>query len=50
VSSLAIPGTDYQSFVGSVVISVEFGREDHGSIPATAVGRGLQPLNARTEP
>jgi hypothetical protein len=26
----------------------EFGREDHGSIPATIIGRELRLLNART--
>jgi hypothetical protein len=28
------------------VIDVEFDREGHGSIPATATGRGLEPLDA----
>ncbi|MCI66908.1 hypothetical protein A2U01_0088166, partial [Trifolium medium] len=36
--------------VGSVVIVAELGRENHGSIPATAIGRGLEPLDARTDP
>jgi hypothetical protein len=26
----------------------ELGRKDHGSIPATAIGRELEPLNVRT--
>jgi hypothetical protein len=30
----------YQSLVGSVVIGAELSWEDHGSIPATAIGRG----------
>ncbi|MCI23947.1 hypothetical protein A2U01_0045130, partial [Trifolium medium] len=34
----------------SVVIGAELGREDHGSIPATAIGRRLKPLDARTDP
>jgi hypothetical protein len=29
-----------------MVINAEFGREDHGSIPTTAIGRGLKPLDA----
>jgi hypothetical protein len=40
----------YQSLVGLVVIGAKFGREDHGSIPATTIGRGLEPLDARTGP
>jgi hypothetical protein len=39
-----------QSLVGSVVIDAELGREDYGLIPATAIGRGLELLNARTDP
>jgi hypothetical protein len=26
------------------VIGAELGMEDHGSIPATAIGRGLEPI------
>ncbi|MCI21744.1 hypothetical protein A2U01_0042914, partial [Trifolium medium] len=37
------------SLVGSVVIDAELGREDHGSIPATAIGRGQKPLDVRTD-
>jgi hypothetical protein len=33
-----------------VVIDAELGREDHGSIPATAIGRGLEPLGVKTDP
>jgi hypothetical protein len=33
-----------------VVIDAELGREDHSSIPATAIGRGLEPLDAITDP
>ncbi|MCI58347.1 hypothetical protein A2U01_0079602, partial [Trifolium medium] len=33
-----------------MMIDVELGREDHSSIPATAIGRGLKPLDARTDP
>ena len=33
----------YQRSVGSVVPGAELGREDHGSIPRNAVGRGLKP-------
>jgi hypothetical protein len=33
-----------------MMIDIEFGREDHGSIPATAIRRGLKPLNVRTDP
>jgi hypothetical protein len=32
------------------VIDAELCREDHGSIPTTAIERGLEPLNARTNP
>jgi hypothetical protein len=32
------------------MIDAEIGREDRGSIPATAIGRGLEPLDARTDP
>jgi nucleoside phosphorylase len=39
-----------ESLVGSVVISVELGREDHDSIPVTVIGRGLKPLDVRTDP
>jgi hypothetical protein len=30
------------------VIDAELGRENHGSIPATAIERGLEPLNVKT--
>jgi hypothetical protein len=30
--------------VDLVVIDIELSREDHGSIPATAIKRGLKPL------
>ncbi|MCI11067.1 hypothetical protein A2U01_0032166, partial [Trifolium medium] len=43
-------GINHQSLVGPVVIGVELGREDHGSIPATAIGKGLELLDARTDP
>jgi hypothetical protein len=33
-----------------VVIDAEFGMEDHGSIPATVIGRRLLSLDARTDP
>jgi hypothetical protein len=33
-----------------MVIGAELGREDHGSIPTTAIGRGLKPLYVKTEP
>jgi hypothetical protein len=32
------------------VIDAEFGKEDHGSIPATAIGMRLEPLDVRTDP
>jgi hypothetical protein len=32
-----------------VVIDAEFGREDHGSISATAIGRELELVDARTD-
>jgi hypothetical protein len=32
-----------------VVISAKFGREDHGSIPTTAIRRGLKSLDVRTD-
>jgi hypothetical protein len=40
----------YQSLVGLVVIDAELDRDDRGSIPATAIGRRLKPLDARTDP
>lgn len=36
--------------VGPVVISVELGREDHGSTSAIAIGREIEPLNDRSNP
>jgi hypothetical protein len=33
----------------SVVIGAKLGREDYGSILATAIGRRLKPLDARTD-
>jgi hypothetical protein len=33
-----------------MVIDTEFGRKDHDSIPATAIERGLEPLDARIDP
>jgi hypothetical protein len=38
-----------ESLIGSVVIGVEFGRDDHGLIPVIAIGRGLEPLDALQE-
>jgi uncharacterized protein YaaW (UPF0174 family) len=32
------------------MIDAGLGREDHSSIPATAIGRGLKLLNAITDP
>jgi hypothetical protein len=32
-----------------VVISAEFGKENHGLIPAIAIKRGLKSLDARTD-
>jgi hypothetical protein len=32
-----------------MVIDVELGRENYGSIPATAIRRGLKPLDARID-
>jgi hypothetical protein len=32
------------------VIDTELGRKDHGSIPTTAIWKGLEPLDARTDP
>jgi hypothetical protein len=51
----------YQSLVGSMLIDVRLtlllmtidvglDREDHGSIPATTIERGLKPLDVRTNP
>jgi hypothetical protein len=31
------------------VIDAEFGRKDHGSIARNAIGRGLEPLDAKTD-
>jgi hypothetical protein len=33
-----------------VVIDAELGREDHGSILATVIRRGLKPLDTKTDP
>jgi hypothetical protein len=33
-----------------VVIDADLDREDHGSIPATVMGKGLEPLDGRTDP
>jgi hypothetical protein len=33
-----------------VIIDAEFGRENHGSIPATAIEIGLESLDVRTDP
>jgi hypothetical protein len=33
---------------GLVVIDVGLGRKDHGSILATALGKGLEPFDVRT--
>ncbi|MCI68196.1 hypothetical protein A2U01_0089455, partial [Trifolium medium] len=38
------------SLVGLVVIGAGLDREDHGSIPATTIGRRLKPLDAGTDP
>jgi hypothetical protein len=38
----------HQSLVGSVVIDIELGREDHGSIPRNCDREGLKPLDDRT--
>jgi hypothetical protein len=38
------------SLVGWVVIGAELGMEDHGLIPRNYDGRGLEPLDARTDP
>jgi hypothetical protein len=35
--------------VGLVVIDAELDREDHVSIPATAIGRGLKSLYVKTD-
>jgi hypothetical protein len=32
------------------VINAEFGRNDHGSIPATVIDKGLEALDTRTNP
>jgi DUF2075 family protein len=32
-----------------VVIGAEFGRKNHGSIPATAIGRGLKSLDVKAD-
>jgi hypothetical protein len=40
----------YLSFVGSVMIVIEFGKNDHSSIPTIVIGRGLESLDARTVP
>lgn len=45
-----IPTINHQSLVGPVVIGAGLGREDHSSIPATAIGRGLEPLDVITDP
>jgi hypothetical protein len=37
----------YLSFVGSVMIVIEFGKNDHSSIPTIVIGRGLESLDAK---
>jgi hypothetical protein len=37
-----------RSLVNSMVIDAKLGRKDYGSIPQTAIGRRLKPLDART--
>jgi hypothetical protein len=32
-----------------MMFGVELGTVDYGSIPTTAIGRGLEPLDARTD-
>ncbi|MCI28092.1 hypothetical protein A2U01_0049292, partial [Trifolium medium] len=39
-----------RSLVGSVVIDSGLDKEDHGLIPAIEIGRGLKPLDTRTDP
>jgi hypothetical protein len=33
-----------------MVIGAELGKEDHSSIPVTVTGRGLEPLDVKTDP
>ncbi|MCI80100.1 hypothetical protein A2U01_0101371, partial [Trifolium medium] len=40
----------YQSSVGPVVIGAELGRRITIRSPATAIGKGLEPLDVRTDP
>jgi hypothetical protein len=39
-----------QLLVDLVVIGVELGRDDHSSIPTTAIGRRLEPFDIRIDP
>jgi hypothetical protein len=32
------------------VIDAELGRKDYGLIPATAIGRGIEPLDVKNDP
>ena len=45
-----IQQTHNKLLVGPMMIDVGLGRENHSSIPATAIRRGLKPLDARTNP
>jgi hypothetical protein len=39
-----------QSLVDSVMIDAELNRKEYGSIPATVIRRGLEPLIVRVTP
>jgi hypothetical protein len=36
--------------LNNIILVLLFGREGHSSIPTIAIGRGLKPLDARTDP
>ncbi|MCI39748.1 hypothetical protein A2U01_0060980, partial [Trifolium medium] len=40
----------YQLLVGLVVIDAGFSREDHSSISAAVIGRGLKSVDVKTDP
>jgi hypothetical protein len=39
-----------QSLVGLVMIDAELDKKDDSSIPATTIGKGLEPLDVKIDP
>jgi hypothetical protein len=40
----------YQSLVDSAVFGAKLDKKNHNLIPATAIRKGLEPLDVRTDP